>query len=463
MISQRPLFWHQGLFLQPQHFQLLDRHHGWLVQSMGALLSPYFWGVAELVIQEKALGNRSFDLLKGEFLFPDGTYAAVPGNAVIEARSFEADWVEGERPLDVFVGLKKWMEGEENVTVLESPESLSGVSTRYAAFAEAEEVADLHHKGPPAQVKPLHHVLKIFWDRERDGAGDYQMIPVARLVRSGDEILLSDRFAPPCLHLAADETLLRITREVRDLVASRGAQLELMKTQRGVQTAEFGSRDMVYLLALRSLNRYVPLLYHLSEAPRVHPWEVYGVLRQIVGELSSFSERYSVLGEPASGKGGLPRYDHEHPWPCFSEAQKLITILLDEITAGPEYILPLLFDGTYFAAQLPPVIFEGRNRFYLVMKTEEDPKVVLQSLATVAKLSSREHLPILIARALPGIGLEHLPVPPQELPRRASCLYFQIDHHGEPWGFVQKGRNIALYWDAAPDDLDVELMVVGRG
>ena len=96
------------------------------------------------------------------------------------------------------------------------------------------------------------------------------------------------------------------------------------------------------------------------------------------------------------------------------------------------------------------------------MKTEEDPKELIQSLSITAKLSTRESLPLLIARALPGIGLEHLPVPPQELPRRASCIYFQVDHHNDQWSSVKKGNNLALYWDRAPEDLEAELMVVGR-
>jgi type VI secretion system protein ImpJ len=122
-----------------------------------------------------------------------------------------------------------------------------------------------------------------------------------------------------------------------------------------------------------------------------------------------------------------------------------------------------MYDGTYFAAELPPSVFEGRNRFYLVMETEADPKDVLISLEKMAKLSSRETLPILIARALPGIRMEHLPVPPQELPRRAGSIYFQIDHHSDYWTQVEKAHNLAMYWDAAPDDLTVELMVVGKG
>ncbi|MFH1147859.1 MAG: type VI secretion system baseplate subunit TssK, partial [Pseudomonadota bacterium] len=51
---------------------------------------------------------------------------------------------------------------------------------------------------------------------------------------------------------------LTTVREIRDQIAGRSRQLEEYKTQRGIQTAEFGTRDMVYFLALRSLNRYVP-------------------------------------------------------------------------------------------------------------------------------------------------------------------------------------------------------------
>jgi type VI secretion system protein ImpJ len=311
-------------------------------------------------------------------------------------------------------------------------------------------------------VKRLFYVLRLFWESEREQLGDYLLIPLAQLERLGGEVRLSEGFIPPCLTISSSEPLSKLIKEIRDQISSRGHQLEQYKSQRGIQTAEFGSRDMVYLLALRSLNRYVPILHHLTEARQVHPWAVYGALRQLIGELSSFSERVNMMGEWEDGNRLLFNYDHRNLWGCFSGAQALITQLLDEITAGPEYIIRLIYDGTYYAAELKPAMFEGRNRFYLVVKTEEDPKFVLQSLTTIAKLSAREYLPILIARALPGIGLEHLPVPPQELPRRAHSIYFAVDHHHDQWASVEKGHNIALYWDNAPEDLEVELMVVGR-
>ena len=246
-------------------------------------------------------------------------------------------------------------------------------------------------------------MLKIFWETEREQLGDYVLIPIAQLERMGEEIRLSEHFVPPCLTISSSEPLFNLIKEIRDQIAARSHQLEEYKSQRGIQTAEFGARDMVYLLALRSLNRYVPTFFHFTEAQQVHPWMVYGALRQLIGELSSFSERINVMGESEDGNRLLPNYDHRNLWECFSAAQVLVSQLLDEITAGPEYVIRLIYDGTYYAASLKPAIFEGRNRFYLVLKTEEDPKFVLKSIETMAKLSSREHLPILIARALPGL------------------------------------------------------------
>jgi type VI secretion system protein ImpJ len=460
--STRQLFWHQGLFLQPHHFQLADRYFQSLLAPYHRFIEPYLWGAAGLDISSAALGNRSFELVRGEFIFQDGSHVILPGNTVVSARSFEEDWIDGDRPLKVYLGLKNWNTSGENVTVLPELEGTGQVTTRFVTRTDPEEVDDLYQPGPKAQVRSLQFLLRIFWETEKDQLGDYLLLPVGQIERQGEEIRLSERYIPPCLNLQSSQFLLQLLKEIRDQLASRCRQLEEYKVQKGVHTAEFGTRDTVFLLALRSLNRYVPLLYHYLESPQVHPWAVFGKLRQLIGELSSFSDEVNVLGDTEGGTSLLKTYDHQDLGACFVAAQSLITRLLDAITSGPEYVIRLIYDGTYFAADLPPAIFEGRNRFYLVLESEEDPKNILQSLTSVAKLSSRESLPLLIARALPGVGVENLSIPPQELPRRSHSLYFQLDHHSDQWAQVEKAHNIALYWDDAPEDLKVELMVVGR-
>lgn len=456
----RPLFWQQGMLLQPQHFQLQDQAAESRLLPFLQHLTPHFWGVAEMDLDEGAIGTGTFNLDSGSFFFQDGTYLQYPGNALFTQRHFGSRMQEGQ-PLQVSLGLKKWDQNGENVTVIDGIDQLGSVTTRFVAFNDTEEVRDLHGKGPDAQVTRLHYLLRVFWEGETEDRGEYQIIPLAQLEEFGG-IKISQTFLPPSISLNATKPLIRLVREVRDLLAARIYQLEQYKNQRGVHNSQFGSRDMVYLLALRTLNRHVPLLFHLTEAPVVHPWHAYGALRQLVGELSSFSLHVNFVGEADAGEQMLPPYDHNNLWECFSAAQQLVIQLLDEITAGPDYIVRLVNDGTYFVAELKPAMLAGGNRYFLALKTEDAPQLVQQSLGAVAKLSTREHLPLLTSHALPGLALEYLPSPPQELPRRSNTLYFAVDHHNEQWDLVTKGHNIALNWSTAPTDLEVDLMVVEK-
>ncbi|MCP4345108.1 MAG: type VI secretion system baseplate subunit TssK [Desulfobacterales bacterium] len=457
---KKPLFWHQGLFLQPQHFQQEDIYFQSLLTPFYQFIQPHFWGIKNLEIP--TISGNTFDKPTGEFLFQDMTYIVCPGNALVEARPIDESWMEEGKSVTVYIGLKKFDSAGKNVTVLSKLENLSEVSTRFATTADHDEVQDLHQgDGPPANMKNLFHVLKIFFEPEKQKLGDYSLIPIAELKKDADTIIFSETYAPPCIDISGADSLMKIVTEIKKMIASRANQLESYKREKGFHTSEFGARDMVFLLALRSLNRYVPLLFHMTEVQPIHPCNVYALLRQLAGELSSFSDEVNVLGEEDETRL-IFNYDHQNLWKCFSSAQELITRLLDDITAGPDYIIPLVYDGAYFAAELEPKIFEGGNRFYLVFKTEAESESIIQHVESIVKMSSRESLPILIARALGGVSVRHLQTPPQELPRRAHSIYFEIDNHSDQWGNVERGRNIALYWDTAPDDLSVELMVVGR-
>jgi type VI secretion system protein ImpJ len=458
----KPLFWHQGLFLQPQHLQLNTRYGESLNLPFKQYMQPHFWGVGSWQLQTTALNNHSFQLTEGRFLFQDGSYVIIDQNGVVMPRSFETVWQDGSEALGVYLGLRKFNPSGANVTVVENENSIVDVGSRWVTTDGGEPSVDLHHDGPDADVRKLVYVLKIFWETEKDRLGDYDLIPLARIEKDKDRIGLSNLYIPPCLTIRSDEVLFKIIKEIRDQIGSRSRQLEAYKRDRGLHSAEFGARDMVYLLALRSLNRYAPLLSHLTASQPGHPCEVYGLLRQLIGELTTFAADISYNGEDQNGNMLLCEYHHSRLGECFIKAQKMITRLLDQITAGPEHVLPMRYDGTYFATELTSAVFEGRNRFFLVIETDSDPRHVLPAMESIAKLGCRESLPILIARALSGAGLTHAVQVPQELPRRANALYFQIDHHSDQWEQVRKNKNIALYWDAAPDDLKAELMVTAR-
>lgn len=460
MISKKPLFWHQGLFLQPQHFQYLDLYFQSLLSPVLEYQHPHFWGIVNMDVNEAALGNRTFELLKGEFLFQDGTDVVLPGNSVIQPRSFEEAWVEGERPFTVFLGLRKFAQDAQNVTVLPQLDNVSGITSRFVTTENPEEMADMHRTGPPAQVKKLHYVLKIFWENELEELNNYYLIPLAQLVRDGKEIKLSEKFIPPTISASGSGELVKIIKDIRDQVTSRCRQLEEYKSPREIQSTDFESGYMIYLLALRSLNRFVPVLFHLTETPNIHPWIYYGVLRQLIGELSTFTENISAAGELFDGTKVLPSYDHRNLWTCFSAVHDLVGNMLNRIIIGPEHIIRLKRDENYFTGEIPVSAFGGRNNFYLVVRTDDEPDKVPEVIQKIAKLSSSEYIGTVISRALHGINLEQSPVPPPGLPKRPNSFYFKIDHYSSQWAEVQRSQNISFYWDTAPEDVVAQIVVL---
>ena len=201
---KRPLLWHQGLFLQPQHFQQFDLYVQSLLSPFQNHLQPYFWGIADLKIQEAALQNRVFDVLNVEAVFPDGARAAFPGNAVLQARSFkDADFdPESGKPFRVYLALQKLSPAGKNAASTRGTEDLYGIGARFASHEEPEPVEDLYVGGPAAKARYMNYVLKLFWESELAQLGDYQLLPIAQLELEGDRVRLAPSFLPPTTHVS---------------------------------------------------------------------------------------------------------------------------------------------------------------------------------------------------------------------------------------------------------------------
>jgi type VI secretion system protein ImpJ len=63
----KPIFWHEGLFLQPHHFQWQDLYMQSLIEPLNHHLVPSFWGTGRIVIHTEALSNYVFNVIGGEF------------------------------------------------------------------------------------------------------------------------------------------------------------------------------------------------------------------------------------------------------------------------------------------------------------------------------------------------------------------------------------------------------------
>ena len=461
MDNSKPIFWHQGLFLQPQHFQLSEKYQRSLLHPYQAYQQPHFWGICKLVLQDTALAHRSCEIESGELIFPDGSYVSVPETAMVSTRSFSDEWVEPDKPFTIYLALHKFSQYDDNVKVVQDLSEQTEINTRYVTTSNPEDVKDLYQDGPVAQVKFMRHVLKIVFENEKNEMNDYELIPIAQVVRDGDSIMYNKEFMPPTISIDSVPQLSRLVKEMRDELTGRAMQLSAYKTP-SHNKREFDPNLMRYKLALQSLSRFVPRLFHITEYGHVHPWDVYGVLREVVAEVSTYTDRVSILGETSDGERLLPAYDHNNLGSCFTAASMLITQLLNELTIGPQYLVDMKNDGVAFTADVPDEFLTEYVDFYLIINTVEQPDKWQQSLLTAAKLSSRDTVEVLVERSLPGVGLMSLPVAPPGLPKRANSYYLKVDIHDEQWDSVKRQQNVSLLWNEAPEDSGIELVVVRK-
>ncbi len=458
----KPIFWQEGLFLQPQHFQWQDLYFHSELEPLNRYLQPSFWGVGKMSVHQEALSNHTFNILRGEFRFRDLTHVIYPGNAVLESRNFEKAWKDKGKPFNVYLGVRKLSHTGKNVSDPRDYESYSMIPTRFTAERNAENLVDLYESGEPQSVERMCYVLKLLWEDEKNSIGDYEIIPIARLDSRKGEIILSPDFISPVLSISGSDTLMQCVKAMSELITSTSNRLETYKKDRGVHTAEFGTKDMVFLLTLRTLNRFSPIFRHmLGKAVAVHPWSVYGLLSQLIGELSTFSSKINLVNILKDSPFYLLDYDHEDLTLCFNRARYILSKLMADIAAEPEYIALFTFDGTQFNVDLETRLLKKRRRYYLVVETETDKAQVVRELETQAKLSSPMNLPLLIANSLRGIELTHIVNPPAELPRRTLGIYFSINHQGGLWPKVIEEQKLSLSWGAPPEDVKIELMVAG--
>ncbi|WP_221795101.1 type VI secretion system baseplate subunit TssK [Oceanobacter mangrovi] len=461
MNFKQPLSWYQGQFLQPQHFQAASYHNEQLVIQYMRELTPYPWGVARMQLEEQALAGGVVELRYIKALFEDGTLVEFPDNAHVRSRSVDGFWDDRTQPLKVYLGLSKLDPTSANVTEVPSLASAPQIHSRYVGITEGAEMSDLHQGNTSTSVKTLQYALALYFESEIADLNDKQLMPLFALEQHGEEILLSEDCIAPVLKLSGSALLMSRIKGIRDELLGRSKQLENYKNTPTSRAAEFNPVAERYRSALRLLAHYAPMLQHWFENPGVHPADIYGCLRSLIGELSTFSHKVNLLGESTGNGPSLPRYNHNELAATFLAASNMIVSLLDELTVSPELLVRFNRDGSNrFSAELPSEFFARQNDLYLMLESSRPYAELAESFEGFAKLGASKEIDIFSQRAIPGITLRLFPDQPTGLERRPKVSYFTLDRDSEKWKSVSDQGQITLLWDDAPADLVVEMVVV---
>lgn len=459
MNTNKPLYWHQGLFLQPNHFQYQDSYNEFIQSVIRRTVAPMAWGVASLKLDLSGLesGQVKFDVLRA--LLADGTLFSFPENARLEGRTLDNKvWPDRNKPVVIYLGLKK--RNEEPLVQVESLVGVASSNSRYIVDAHNACLSNRYEQSDSVDARVLSLVGKLWFETELAQATAYDLLPVMRLLQEGDQIKVDPSFVPPCITLRGSTTLTDLLRSIREEVLSRTRQLEDYKQPATTYTvSEFNPRQMRYRLALQVLARYVQALSHLLEIPDLTPERAYSCVRELISELSVFTPLSSVTGEIAAEGIQLPAYNHLNLGHCFTTAQVLIHRLLNEITVAAETLVKFeRVNATAFSGDLSNEMLERKGACFLIIRTELSQEAWLDNFRLYSKLGASSQVELYEARALPGLGKRLLTSRPEGLPSRPNSHYFSIDVASGLWQSVEADRALTLIWPNAPDDLRVELV-----
>lgn len=481
-MTLRRVQWRQGLFLAPQHFEHADARVDALVARAAQTLHPYAWGFDTLELRSEMqagqilIRNCLVDVTACQAVYPEGGHVVAgspadgrPANAVIVPRGFRQFLDPGGRPMGIYLGLPRWRDDAPNVGTSFVGGSAADVPPRYTARpSTARDRYDA--ESPEAEVPELLANLVILFSGEPRfdvAQGNYEMLHVADVAATpsaeGAARVLTE-FVPPVLRTATAPPLEQRLLGLRDLLVGKAQEFSVLKRDRGIRASSAGSQDAVRLLILQSLSRFAVRLNHLLEPPGSHPREVYGALRELVGEFSAFSERFGMFGETLDALGGageLPPYRHEDLGPTFVAALNAAQELVRGVSAGPEAGVALSFENGIYRAVLPETLFEGeRNRYYLLFNSSRNGNEV-EAAVQRGKICNIEIMNQIRQFATTGLPLSYKPIPPEDLPQRgANHHYFEIDSNHDVWRRIRAARNIAVLCALPSDDTGVRLLCV---
>ena len=460
MSKSQPIFWHHGMFLQPQHFQQSEDFVTTQVDFVKQNIAPWLWGFTSLDVSSSAISAKRIEIHQAELLFDDGTYAKLNDNAFVSPRSLEGVEIDPEAPATVYLALRKHSSFSDNVTKINDLNEAFNVKTRFFTLNEPSKVNDNYVQGDQALTQELTLKLELVLESEKDSFTEYSLIPCAQIALDGENLILVNSYVPPCLNIQGSEQLHSQLKDLKDELAGRAIQLKNGQAVLGNNAID--ANAFRYKMSLQALSRFVPRLAHEVSTLQLHPWNIYGGLKELAGEISTFTSDINLLGETSDGEMLLAEYRHDNIAHCFNSARQLINQLLNEISVGPQFMVEMVREEQSFTTEIPKEFFEDRADFFLVVNSKDDWDEYSQSFFTAAKLASKNTIEVLIDRSLPGIGLIHTPTAPSGLPKKDHAHYVRIDIHDDEWLSVQRQQNLVLHWDEAPEELQIELVILKR-
>lgn len=434
-MTARPVHWHEGMALSPQHLQAAERFRTRVDVTESRWNLHYNWGLRSIDLDRDALTNYRFLVRSLQARLSDGTLISVPVDSVLPALDLKPAF-ERENTVTVYLGVPLLQSGRANV---------GRAASDGARFLVDHQELEDENTGVNPQLVPVRLLNLRLLVSSQDHTG-YEILPIARVEKSPRAEAvpqLDETYIPPLLACDAWKPLSDIILEV--IYDRIGKKIELLAQQvvnRGITFDSQAQGDPMLFAQLRLLNEAYGFFGVQMFAKGIHPLDSYLELCRLVGQLAIFGSARRVPD--------LPRYDHDDLGTCFYRAKQHIDMLLG-VLVEPEYKeRPFIGAGLRMQVSLEPAWMEASWQMFVgvqsPLSTEDCIKLLTRSGQLDMKIGSSDRVDEIFRLGERGLLFAHSPRPPRALPTTPGLVYFQVNREAqkEEWNRVQRSLTLGV-------------------
>lgn len=437
--------WSEGMHLGPHHFQTQSRYFEDTLWFLNSNLRQEPWGFLHFSIDSEAMRNGLAILSFASGILPDGLIFDLPEcDSVPDPANLNSLFSSTDSEITLYLAIPPRQDQGLDCDLG------GGASARYGAI-QRNLRDDSVGQGENSVSFARKNLVLLSQPQLSDNTVAF---PVARVLRDGKGGFACDPdFIPPCLRISACEGLVLLLHRLAQAIDEKISSTRSLRL--GSDDFELGTSalDVANYWFLHALCSTLPALRHHLQDRRSHPEEVYRDLARLAGALSTFALE--------STRDEIPQYRHRNLTSTFKELDSLIRRYLEIV--APSNTITLQFhksDSYIYSAEVKDERCLRRARWILGIRASLTDSVILRQTPKLIKVCSAEGVAKLVQRALPGLELMHLPVPPAALHAQADMHYFSISLSGACWQHILQTKQVGVYLPGDLGDATFDLTII---
>jgi type VI secretion system protein ImpJ len=157
----------------------------------------------------------------------------------------------------------------------------------------------------------------------------------------------------------------------------------------------------------------------------------------------------------------LPLYNHRDLTGCFGALDHHIRTHLETVVPTNVISIPLQKSANYFyEGDITDQRCLDRTRWVFSIRSATGEVEIISKTPQLVKICSKLFVPKLVERALPGMGMTHLPTPPSAISAQVDAQYFSLSRSGPCWDHIVQTRQVGIYVPGELPDPELELLVI---